>query len=77
MKDACRQNRICARRNCRGKVGELAGTSAGDDWHGHFAANHLDEERKVKPSDERDAAADVMLDELLRVTSLLRPAAFS
>ncbi|HQY98192.1 MAG TPA: NAD(P)H-dependent oxidoreductase [Phycicoccus sp.] len=42
-----------------------------------FAANHLDEERKVKPSDERDAAADVMLDELLRVTSLLRPAAFS
>ena len=38
-----------------------------------FAANHLDEDRKVKVSDERDAAADVMLDELRRVTSLLRP----
>lgn len=40
-----------------------------------FAADELDENRNVKPSAERDAAADIMLDELQRMTGLLRPAA--
>ena len=38
-----------------------------------FAANELDEEHNAKPNVERDEAADVMLDELSRVTALLRP----
>lgn len=39
-----------------------------------FAAQQLDEQGRVKPDPARDAAGQVMLDELLRVTRLLRPA---
>jgi hypothetical protein len=38
-----------------------------------FFGQFIDEAGKVRPNDAMTRAADAMLDELLRITSLLRP----